>query len=111
MRKYKISELPHATEIPASKDLILPVIDRNILEKTGHVCPLYQISVDKLVDKIAECVSDKSEEIEIIKTENGIKIKKKNLEKVAHEIWAASQLLPNEGIEDAIERIVELLKK
>ena len=27
----------------------------------------------------------------------------------AHEIWAAAQLLPNEGIEDGVRRIEELL--
>ena len=29
---------------------------------------------------------------------------------LAHEIWATAQLLPGEGIEDGVERIVDLLK-
>jgi hypothetical protein len=32
-----------------------------------------------------------------------------DLDGLAHEIWAAAQLLPDEGIEDGIERIKELL--
>lgn len=30
---------------------------------------------------------------------------------VAHEIWATAQLLPEEGIEDGVHRIVEILKE
>jgi hypothetical protein len=30
---------------------------------------------------------------------------------LAHEIWAAAQLLPGEGIEDGVERIIEILEE
>jgi hypothetical protein len=40
-----------------------------------------------------------------------MKDREEKIRELAHEIWAASQLFPNEGIEDAIERIVELLRK
>lgn len=33
------------------------------------------------------------------------------LEGLAHELWAAAQLLPHEGIEDAIPRLVEILQQ
>jgi len=33
----------------------------------------------------------------------------KNLESTAHEIWAAAQLLPGEGIEDGVDRITGIL--
>lgn len=36
---------------------------------------------------------------------------KKDREAIAHEIWSAAQLLPNEGIEDGIYRVVGLLEK
>ncbi len=29
----------------------------------------------------------------------------------AHEIWAASQLMPGEGIEEGVNRVVEILRK
>ena len=32
------------------------------------------------------------------------------MENIAHEIWAAAQLLPEEGIEDGVERIVSILE-
>ena len=28
----------------------------------------------------------------------------------AHELWASAQLMPNEGIEDGVQRIMQLLK-
>lgn len=30
---------------------------------------------------------------------------------VSHEVWAAAQLMPNEGIEDGVYRIYEILKR
>ena len=33
------------------------------------------------------------------------------LSPLAHEIWAAAQLMPDEGIEDGVERIIAILKK
>ena len=36
---------------------------------------------------------------------------KEILEGVAHEIWAVAQLLPEEGIEDGVRRIKDLLRK
>lgn len=35
----------------------------------------------------------------------------KNLNDIAHEIWASAQLHPNEGIEDGIHRIKKILKE
>jgi hypothetical protein len=29
---------------------------------------------------------------------------------IAHEVWAASQLLPNEGVEDGVDRVVGILR-
>lgn len=34
---------------------------------------------------------------------------KKRTEDTAHELWAAAQLLPDEGIEDAVKRIMKIL--
>ena len=34
-----------------------------------------------------------------------------NLNDLAHEIWAAAQLLPQEGIEDGVKRIVKIIKE
>jgi len=34
-----------------------------------------------------------------------------NLNDLAHEIWAAAQLLPQEGIEDGVKRIVKILEE
>ena len=34
-----------------------------------------------------------------------------DLSGLAHEIWAASQLLPEEGIEDGVDRIIAILKR
>lgn len=34
----------------------------------------------------------------------------KDILETSHEIWAASQLLPHEGIEDGVARIVEILR-
>jgi len=33
------------------------------------------------------------------------------IEEIANEIWAAAQTRPGEGVEDAVERIVEILKR
>ena len=34
-----------------------------------------------------------------------------DLEDIAHEIWAATQLLPDEGILDGVDRIIDILKE
>ena len=36
---------------------------------------------------------------------------KETLDALAHEIWAAAQLAPGEGIMDGVARIVALLRK
>lgn len=34
-----------------------------------------------------------------------------NFDDLAHEVWAAAQLVPGEGIEDGVDRILEILKE
>lgn len=36
-------------------------------------------------------------------------MKKEDLEGLAHEIWAVAQVLPEEGIEHAVDRISQIL--
>lgn len=38
-------------------------------------------------------------------------MKKEDLENLAHEIWSVAQVLPDEGIEHAVDRIFQLLSK
>ena len=40
----------------------------------------------------------------------GEAVRSDDLLDLAHEIWATAQLLPGEGIEDGVERIVDILK-
>ena len=35
----------------------------------------------------------------------------KNIDDISHEIWAAAQLLPGEGIENGVDRINAILQK
>ena len=38
-------------------------------------------------------------------------MKKEDLKGLAHEIWAAAQVLPDEGIEHAVDRISRILSE
>jgi len=40
-----------------------------------------------------------------------LKRKRLNHEAIAHEIWAAAQLTDFEGVEDGVDRIVDILKE
>ena len=44
-------------------------------------------------------------------TSDNIVFRREDFEELAHEIFATAQLLPHEGIEDAVKRIIEVLEE
>lgn len=41
---------------------------------------------------------------------NGDGMDDKDVNDLAHEVWAAAQLMPGEGIEDGVKRVVDILE-
>ena len=67
----RISELPIASDLPKADELIVPVFKE-------PDCIFYRkVSVSSLADLISEEVLKKSSQIELVKTENGIRFIKK----------------------------------
>jgi hypothetical protein len=46
-----------------------------------------------------------------MKASDNVVFKRGDFEGIAHEIFTTAQLLPGEGIEDAVKRIVEVLEE
>ena len=46
-----------------------------------------------------------------MKASDKVVFKRGDFEGIAHEIFATAQLLPGEGIEDAVKRIIEVLEE